>query len=83
MAYGTQVNINGVDMVSIIDPMIFLDVFQLSSGSRTYAVPTGYTLQYLCGVNANNTQPNISINGGTISWSNGSTMGYIYVFLGR
>ncbi len=83
MAYGTQVNINGNDMVSMVDPVLFLDNIISASGSRTYTVPTGYTLQYFCGVNGLNKLPSVSINGNTVTWSGGSTVSFIYIFLGR
>ena len=84
MAYGTQVNINGHDMVSIIDPSVYLDVISTpASGSRSYTVPTGYTLQYISGVSTDNKQPTVTISGNTIRWSNVSSTGLLWVFIGR
>jgi len=84
MAYGTQVNINGNDMVSIVDPAVYLDsITTPASGSRSYTVPSGYSLQYIAGVGNNNKQPTVSISGTTITWSNVSTTGILWVFIGR
>lgn len=83
MAYGTQVNINGNNMVSMVDPTVFLDVILTGSGTRTYTVPPGYTLQYFSGVTALNNQPSVSISGNRITWSGGSSVSFIYVFIGR
>ena len=35
MAYGTQININGSNMVSMIEPAVFIDMILTASGSRT------------------------------------------------
>lgn len=84
MAYGTQVNINGHDMVSIIDPVVYVDIiYSPDSGSRGYNVPAGYSLQYYAGVNLRNEQADVSINGGTLSWSKLSGGVPIIVFFGR
>lgn len=84
MAFGTQVNINGHDMVSIIDPAVYIDAITTpASGSRSYTIPTGYSLQYIAGTNNLNTQPSISISGSTITWSGVSSTAVLWVFLGR
>jgi len=83
MAYGTQVTINGVDMVSIVDPLIYLDfIISPVSGSRSYSVPAGMTLQFMMGTNSDNRAPNVSISGNTITWNNVSQIGMLYVFAG-
>lgn len=83
MAYGTQININGSNMVSMIEPAVFIDMILTASGSRTYDVPEGYTLQYLSGVDAFNRQPSVTISGNKLTWSGGSTVAFIFVFIGR
>lgn len=84
MAYGTQVNINGNDMVSIIDPTVYIDVISTpASGSRSYTLTSGYSLQYVCGVNNGNSQPTITISGNTITWSGVSASAMLWVFQGR
>lgn len=84
MAYGTQVNINGHDMVSIVDPSVYLDVISTpASGSRSYTVPSGYSLQFIAGVSNDNKQPKVTISGNTITWSNVTSTGLLWVFIGR
>jgi hypothetical protein len=82
MAFGTQVNINGYDMVSIIDPSLYLDVITAASGSKSYTLASGMTLKYTAGTGIGNTQPTVSVSGSTITWSGLATPAMILVFMG-
>lgn len=84
MAYGTSVMIGGVNMVSIIDPTVYIDVISSpANGSRSYSVPAGYSLQYIAGVSNGGSQPTVQISGGTISWQGVNNTAMLWVFLGR
>lgn len=83
MAYGTQVNINGNDMVSIVDPTVYIDVISSpANGSRSYSLPAGYSLKYIVGVNSGQSQPTVTVSGGTISWNNISSSAILWVYMG-
>ncbi|MGX5091043.1 hypothetical protein ACWKXX_07720 [Enterobacter sp. UPMP2061] len=84
MAYGTQVLVGSTDMVSIVDPAVYLDVLSTpTNGSKNYTVPSGYTLQYIVGVNNGNSQPTVTVSGSTISWNGISSSAMLWVFVGR
>lgn len=73
-----------VDMVSIIDPTVYIDVISTpANGSRSYSVPAGYSLRFIVGVNHGGDQPTVQVNGSTISWQGVNNTALLWVFLGR
>ena len=78
---------DGTDMVVQVTPMFVLDFITESSGSRTYAVPSGRSLMvmrstYRGGQGTTSGQASVTVNGNTVSWSGASAQQNIVVYAG-
>lgn len=76
--YGIKVfDKSGNDLVSLLNPILFLEIVTSPSGSRNFGTaPESKQLKYISssmvidGSYLTVTPPNISISGGSASWSN-------------
>lgn len=86
MAYGTQVLMsNGVDMVSVVRPLFYLDNITDGSGSRSYSVPAGKTLMVMHSVTfsqGSSTATTATISGNTVTYSNTTQQRPLIVYAG-
>lgn len=83
--YGATVWYRGRNLVVETNPMYFLDyIMAPARGSKTYDVPTGFTLKVMVGTMTNPSFTDIttaSVSGNNVTWSNASIYSPVIVYV--